>query len=78
MINILVGVAKAPDAPPSARVTAACAILDRGWGRPDQVHAGADGGPIQVIIRQIIDITGQSSEPVVINHEPELIEHDEE
>jgi hypothetical protein len=54
-------------APPSARVAAAHELLDRGWGRADIVHAGPDGGAIQVIIRQVIDITGQS-EPIVIEH----------
>jgi hypothetical protein len=53
----------------NARVNAACQLLDRGWGRAAQVHTDADGGPIQVIIRQVIDITGQS-EPVVIEHQP--------
>lgn len=53
-----------------ARVAAAQALLDRGWGRPLQVHADADGGPIRVIIRQISDITGDS-EPVLIEHRPD-------
>ena len=35
----------------SARVTAANAILDRGYGRPMQSHehTGANGGPIQTV-----------------------------
>src|SRR5262245_53787113 len=41
-----------------ARVAAAQALLDRGWGRPLQIHSDADGGPIRVIIRQISDLTG--------------------
>jgi hypothetical protein len=72
MLNVLVGVARQKSAPPSARVLAANSVLDRGWGRPDQVHAGPDGGAIQVIIRQVVDITGQSG------GEPVLIEHDED
>jgi hypothetical protein len=33
----------------AARVAAACALLDRGWGKPSRVHIGADGeGAIQV------------------------------
>jgi hypothetical protein len=34
----------------AARVAAACALLDRGYGRPKQAveHAGKDAGPIQV------------------------------
>lgn len=35
----------------SARVTAANAILDRGYGRPTQAHehTGANGGPIPIV-----------------------------
>jgi|SRR6476620_5919070 len=53
-----------------ARVSAAQALLDRGWGRAAQVHSGEDGGNIQIVIRQIVDVTGVA--------EPVLIEHDEE
>ena len=39
-----------PKAPAAARVSAACAILDRGFGRPTQTTelSGADGGPLKV------------------------------
>lgn len=34
-------------APPPARVTAAVAILDRGWGKPTQpIDGDGEGGPI--------------------------------
>ncbi len=33
-IDILIEIASNKKAPPSARVHAACAILDRGWGKP--------------------------------------------
>ena len=67
MVRVLVSVARSKGAPPSARVAAAHELLDRGWGRADIVHAGPDGGAIQVIIRQVIDITGETrSEPVLI------------
>ena len=35
-INVLVGVMGDDEASPSARVAAASALLDRGWGRPAQ------------------------------------------
>jgi len=45
-----------PEFPPSARVQAAVALLDRGWGRPAQAHTGENGeGDIRVTIRQIVD-----------------------
>jgi hypothetical protein len=52
---------------PAARVSPAGILLDRGWGRAAQV--GEDGGPIKVIIRQIVDIAGEA-EPLLIEHEP--------
>jgi hypothetical protein len=41
-VNILAGIMQQKDAPPSARIAAACALLDRGWGRPTQPIAGDD------------------------------------
>ena len=41
--------------PPAARVSAAGILLDRGWGRAPQPHAGEDGADILVTIRQIIE-----------------------
>ena len=39
-----------------ARVSAAGLLLERGWGKAPQVHAGdEDGGPIKVIIRQMFE-----------------------
>jgi hypothetical protein len=66
-IRTLTGICGSKAAPAAARVMAANSILDRGWGRPAQVHSGEDGGSIQVIIRQIADITGEA-EPVLIEH----------
>ena len=33
-----------------ARVAASVALLDRGWGKPLQQIAGADGGPLQITV----------------------------
>jgi len=35
-IKTLAGVMQQPEAPPAARVSAATALLDRGWGKPAQ------------------------------------------
>jgi hypothetical protein len=42
----------------SARVAAAVALLDRGWGRPRQAveHTGPGGGPIEV---NAVDLRGK-------------------
>ena len=50
-INVLVGVMRAKDATAAARVSAANAILDRGWGKATQpLESGADG-PLKLIHR---------------------------
>lgn len=49
-LNVLVEVAKKGESD-SARVAAANATLDRGYGKPSQSHehTGAGGGPIQTV-----------------------------
>jgi len=70
-IKVLAGIASAEGSPPAARVAAVNSLLDRGWGRPDQQHTGADGGDITVVIRQIIDVVGgDEDEPsLLLEHE---------
>jgi len=48
-INTLVGVMKSKDATHAARVSAATAILDRGWGRPVQALENGDNGALELI-----------------------------
>jgi hypothetical protein len=67
-IKVLAGIVSQEAVPAAARLSAAQALLDRGWGRAPQVLSGEDGGGIQVIIRQIIDVTGEA-EPVLIEHD---------
>jgi hypothetical protein len=68
-IRVLAHIARSPKCTDSARVVAANSLLDRGWGKADQNHVGHDGGPIQVILRQVIDVV-QHSQPITIEHEP--------
>lgn len=50
-LQVLQGVMDQPEAPPAARVAAANALLDRGWGKPAQAHAGPEGeGPVAVTV----------------------------
>jgi hypothetical protein len=49
----------------SARVAAVGLLFERGWGKAAQVHSDEDGGPIQVIIRHIIDNIDQSKVKVI-------------
>ena len=47
-VETLAGIMSDEKAPPAARVSAATALLDRGWGRPVQGlhHSGAEGGKL--------------------------------
>ena len=57
-IRTLTGICGSKDAPAAARVSAASALLDRGWGKALQPLVGGDGnGSIRVIIRQLVDVT---------------------
>ncbi|MGC2774717.1 MAG: hypothetical protein WA418_03670 [Bradyrhizobium sp.] len=50
-INALVGVMRSPKATHAARVSAANAILDRGWGKPSQALQNGDDGALELIHR---------------------------
>lgn len=50
-LNVLVGVMRSKDATPAARVSAANAILDRGWGKANQAIENGDGGRFELIHR---------------------------
>jgi hypothetical protein len=50
-INVLVGVMRSKDATHTARVSAANAILDRGWGKAPQSLETAGGGALELIHR---------------------------
>ena len=50
-INVLVGVMRTKDATAAARVSAANAILDRGWGKATQPLESSDDGAIDLIHR---------------------------
>lgn len=51
-LNALLSVMNQPESPPAARVSAANAILDRGWGKPMQPISGdGEGGPLQMVTR---------------------------
>jgi len=54
-IRTLTGVCGSKAAPAAAHVSAASALLDRGWGKAPQPHSGEDGGDIRITIRQIVE-----------------------
>lgn len=50
-INVLVGIMCSKEATPAARVSAANAILDRGWGKAAQSLENGDDGALELIHR---------------------------
>ena len=50
-INALVGVMRSRNATHAARVSAANAILDRGWGKPPQALENSEDGALELIHR---------------------------
>jgi hypothetical protein len=52
-IQTLAGIARNSTSD-AARVSAAQALLDRGWGKAPQQHTGEDGKEIRVTIRKMI------------------------
>ncbi|HEV8191639.1 MAG TPA: hypothetical protein VGP82_09160 [Ktedonobacterales bacterium] len=64
-INTLAGIARRGKSEP-ARVSAAVALLERGWGKPQQ-DVAVDAA-VTVTIRRIID--GSSSDAKVIDAQP--------
>lgn len=50
-IKTLAGIMNQDECPAAARVAAATALLDRGWGKPAQPQVGEDGeGPLKLEI----------------------------
>jgi hypothetical protein len=50
-LNVLVGIMRSKDATAAARVSAANAILDRGWGRATQPLESSADGALELIHR---------------------------
>lgn len=48
-LKTLARIMEQSNAPAAARVAAAQALLDRGWGKPTQPIAGEDGQPLRVV-----------------------------
>jgi hypothetical protein len=56
-INCLAGIMNKETAPEAARISAATALLDRGWGKPTQPISGDDdGAPIKFTTIELIGV----------------------
>ena len=67
-IKILAGIAK-DGTNDGARVAAAVALLDRGWGKPAQAHTYKDDKEISITIRKIFEHRDEEK-PLLLEHEP--------
>lgn len=50
-VNVLAGIMKSEAHPAAARVSAASALIDRGWGKATQPLSGEDGEAIKLVTR---------------------------
>ena len=50
-VSVLIRIMRSKDATPAARVSAANAILDRGWGKARQPLENGDAGALELIHR---------------------------
>ena len=50
-LNVLVGIMRSKDATAAARVSAANAILDRGWGKAPQAIENGENGALELVHR---------------------------
>lgn len=69
-IQTLASIAGDPAEDAGPRVSAAIALLDRGWGKPAQTHTGADGeGAITFEVRHIIETRSRNVSVKAIEHQ---------
>ena len=63
-LNVLVAVMRNTKATPPARVAAANAILDRGWGKATQAIANDEAGALELIHRiERVIVQPQNNDP---------------
>jgi len=62
-VNVLAGIMNKEEAADSARVAAASALLDRGWGKPTQPISGDDEAPpLQIQRIELVAADGGNSQ----------------
>ena len=70
-VRVLASIMRQPEHSAAARVQAAIALLDRGWGRVPQAHTGENGeGDIRVTIRHIVQGGDKALEAKTIDATP--------
>jgi hypothetical protein len=76
-LSVLVSIASDKQAPAAARVTAASAILDRGWGRPKmEVDTNVNVSIAATYASQLMELADRASNARVINDMSNIVEDD--
>jgi hypothetical protein len=65
ILNVLMGIVRQEDCSPAARVAAAKAILDRGWGQPMAHPDSQPAAQITQIIREIVHVHKSAGLPII-------------
>jgi len=76
-LNVLAGIMNETSCPPLARVAAAKAILERGWGKPRDMSEHEDTQRLMKIVREIVHVNGLNGDELVkdpADEEPLVIE----
>ena len=71
-LRVLVGIMRCKDATPAARVSAANAILDRGWGKATQPLENGSDGPLEAQNRELCRAIRAGE---IVLDAPGLLEH---
>ena len=77
-VKVLAGIMMEANCPPMARVAAAKAILDRGWGKPKEMHHSEvdDSKPVLKVVNEIVHVH-ETREQIEFNDQTPLLEIDQ-
>ena len=74
-IKTLAGIMMEPNCPPMARVAAAKVLLDRGWGKPKEMHHSEvdDNKTLLKVVNEIVHVY-ETREQIEFNDQTPLLE----
>ena len=74
-IRVLAGIMREPTVQPMARVAAAKALLDRGWGKSKEMHdiRTGDGETVVKVVNEIVHVH-ETREQIEFNDQTPLLE----
>jgi len=74
-IKTLAGIMMEPNCPPMARVAAAKVLLDRGWGKPKEMHHSEvdDNKTLLKVVNEIVHVH-ETREQIEFNDQTPLLE----